>query len=61
MKTLPNEPNLPIALAAYYRDDVRDYTAAIKYIAIAKDLVEATGDTQKADALEGEIKRLQAL
>jgi len=61
MKVLPNEPNLPIALAAYYRDDTKDYKASVQYIIIARDLLKASGDVQKVNALDGEIKRLRAL
>lgn len=59
MKRIPMDANIPIALAAYYRDEKKDNIQAVEYIqkAIAV-LKETGGDAQKIKALEGEAVRL---
>lgn len=60
LKTIPNEPNFPIALAAYYRDDKKDNKKSVEYIRSAIAILKAVeGDEQKIRALETEIARLQ--
>ena len=61
IKQIPNEVNMPIALAAYYRDK-KDYPEAIEYIEKAVTILKDTGgDVQKIQALEGEAVRLGKL
>jgi tetratricopeptide (TPR) repeat protein len=58
MEQIPNDPNLPIALAAYYRDYKKDYETSIEYIKQAQKILKEMGDTEKIQALEEEILRL---
>lgn len=59
MEHMPDDANMPIALAAYYRDDKKDYPVAIEYIRKAVDILNHNkGDEKKVQALEAEIERL---
>ena len=62
MEAVSNDANMPIALAAYYRDDKKDYPASIEYIRKAIDVLkENAGSPEKIKALEGEAERLGKL
>lgn len=58
IENIPDDANLYIALAAYYRDDKKNNEAAIENIIKARDILNTLGNTEKAKALDGEIIRL---
>ncbi|MEK7628600.1 MAG: hypothetical protein AAB421_04275 [Patescibacteria group bacterium] len=59
IKQSPKSINLPLALAAYYRDDKKDKVNTLKYFVMARDNAKEAANIQALEMLEKEIKLLQ--